>query len=231
MLAYLRSNWKSLSAMLVVVVMLRSFVFGLCFVPTGSMMPTINPGDLVFVTNYDYGYSTYSLWPFAVTDKIFDGRIYAKAPARGDIVVIRRKNEPRLLKRLIGLPKDKIQFANGKMLVNDVVVQKEFLGSFIANDGTITHRYKEVLDGKSYTTHEKDKRPEDHINSKIYLVPNGHYFLLGDNRDNSADSRSELGCVSQNLLIAKARLVLIPTAKSFNPKNWNISRFFTSLLS
>ncbi len=193
------------------------------------MRPTINPGDFILATKYDYGYSTYSAWPFRLPEKTFKSRLLAKTPARGDIVVVRRKNEPRLIKRLVGLPGDKIQFINGKMLVNNVMIKKEFLHCVASRSRTIESLYRETLDSNSYSIYEEEVRPKEHLNSRAYFVPPKCYFLLGDNRDNSADSRASLGCVSEKFLIAKAKFVIISTNNSFNPKNWNFKRFFTNL--
>ncbi len=221
-------KWSLFILLLMVVVCARSLVFEFFFVPTGSMIPTIKPGDFIFATKYDYGYSTYSAWPFRLPEKTFSTRICAKTPSRGDIVVIRRKNEPRLIKRLIGLPGDKIQFINGKMFINDLEITKQCLHPFVHKGRTI-ECFRETVDNKSYTIYEEDVRPYHHLNSRLYVVPSKCYFLLGDNRDNSADSRGALGCIPEKFLIAKAKLVIISTSNSFNPLNWHLKRFFTSL--
>ncbi len=220
-------QFGSLALLLLIVVFTRSLVFEFFRIPTGSMEPTIAPGDFILATKYDYGYSTYSAWPLRLPEKTFSQRIYAKIPARGDVVVIR--SEPRLIKRLIGLPGDKIQFINNKLFINGVAAKKEFLHSFINKAGLIEHSYRETIGNRSYTIYETEKRPSSHINSQIYLVPQQCYFLIGDNRDNSADSRGHLGYVPEKLLVAKAKFVIISTSNSFNPTNWQIKRFFTNL--
>jgi signal peptidase I len=220
-------RFGSLALLLLIVICARSLFFEFFRIPTGSMEPTIAPGDFLLATKYDYGYSPYSAWPLALPEKTFSKRIYAKAPVRGDIVVIR--TQPRLIKRLIGLPGDKIQFINSKMFINGVAVKKEFLHSFINKEGLIKHSYKETIGNQSYTIYESENRPSVHVNSQVYLVPKQCYFLLGDNRDNSADSRSTLGYVEEKLLVAKAKFVIIATSNSFNPTNWQVRRFFTNL--
>ncbi len=222
-------KWKFFILLLLIVIFARSLVFEFFFVPTGSMRPTINPGDFIFATKYDYGYSTYSAWPFRLPEKTFSSRIFTKPPARGDIVVIRRKNEPRLIKRLVGLPGDKIQFINGKMFINNVAIKKEFLEPLISQNKNLRFAYRETLDKNSYTLYEEEVRPQQHLNSRTYFVPTKCYFLLGDNRDNSADSRAALGCVPEKFLIAKAKFVIAATNNSFDPRNWSFKRFFTNL--
>ena len=185
----------------------RSLLFEPFNIPSGSMIPTLLVGDYLFVSKYSYGYSRYS-FPFGIA--LFDGRIFETPPERGDVAVFRQpQNESvAFIKRIVGLPGDRIQFVNGALRINDVAVNRDRKGLATASDGYNVIRfvvYQETLpNGKSYLIQE---RSDDDLldNTNVFLVPEGHYFMVGDNRDNSRDSRTTaVGMVPAENLIGRA---------------------------
>jgi signal peptidase I len=185
----------------------RSLLFEPFNIPSGSMIPTLLVGDYLFVSKYSYGYSRYS-FPFGMAP--FDGRIFETPPERGDVAVFRQpQNESvAFIKRIVGLPGDRIQVVNGVLRINDVAVNRDRKGFATASDGYNVIRfavYQETLpNGKSYLIQE---RSDDDLldNTNVFLVPEGHYFMMGDNRDNSRDSRTtSVGMVPAENLIGRA---------------------------
>ena len=185
----------------------RSLLFEPFNIPSGSMIPTLLVGDYLFVSKYSYGYSRYS-FPFGMAP--FDGRIFETPPDRGDVAVFRQpQNESvAFIKRIVGLPGDQIQVTDGVLRINDVAVNRVRKGFATASDGYNVIRfavYQETLpNGKSYLIQE---RSDDDVldNTNVFLVPEGHYFMMGDNRDNSRDSRTtSVGMVPAENLIGRA---------------------------
>ena len=185
----------------------RSLLFEPFNIPSGSMIPTLLVGDYLFVSKYSYGYSRYS-FPFGVAP--FDGRIFESQPERGDVAVFRQpKNETvAFIKRIVGLPGDRIQVTDGVLRINDVPVIRSKKGFATATDGYNVIKfvvYEETLpNGRSYVIQERsDNDMLD--NTSVYEVPLGHYFMMGDNRDNSRDSRAaSVGMVPAENLIGRA---------------------------
>ena len=185
----------------------RSLLFEPFNIPSGSMIPTLLVGDYLFVSKYSYGYSRYS-FPFGMAP--FNGRIFETPPERGDVAVFRQpQNESvAFIKRIVGLPGDRIQVTDGVLRINDVAVNRVRKGFATASDGYNVIRYavyQETLpNGKSYLIQE---RSDDDVldNTNVFLVPEGHYFMMGDNRDNSRDSRTtSVGMVPAENLIGRA---------------------------
>ena len=177
---------------LIVALIVRTFLFQAFSIPSGSMEATLLVGDYLFVSTYSYGYSHYSLpfVPFA-----FSGRILGSEPNRGDVVVFRLPIDDQVnyIKRLIGLPGDRIQMVNGQLRINGVAVQREQAEDYIDNDEgpypILVRRWRETLpNGVSYYTLDRVEN-SDYDNTRVYVVPPGHYFMMGDNRDDSNDSR------------------------------------------
>jgi signal peptidase I len=196
---------------LIIALIIRTFLFQPFNIPSGSMKETLLVGDYLFVSKYTYGYSRYSI-PFS--PPLFSGRIWAGNPERGDIVVFRlpRDDSTDYIKRVIGLPGDKIQMIDGVLHINGEPVKRERIDDFIENEEgrtTRVKRWRETLpNGVSYTTLDLiDKGFYD--DTQVYEVPPGQYFMMGDNRDNSTDSRvlSQVGFVPFQNIVGKAQII------------------------
>jgi len=185
----------------------RSLLFEPFNIPSGSMIPTLLVGDYLFVSKYSYGYSRYS-FPFGIAP--FNGRLFESTPEPGDVAVFRQpQNESvAFIKRIVGLPGDRIQVKGGILQINDVAVTRTQKGYATASDGYNVIRftvYEETLpSGRSYLIQERsDQDPLD--NTAVFEVPEGHYFMMGDNRDNSRDSRTtSVGLVPAENLVGRA---------------------------
>jgi signal peptidase I len=192
----------------------RTFLFQPFNIPARSMMPTFLVGDYFFVSKYTYGYSQFT-WPFS--SQPFSGRIWRSDPARGDVIAFfsPKDNSTVYVKRVVGLPGDRIQMKQGLLHINDVPVARERLADFNGGEPcgervlTGTKRWRETLpNGVSYETLDcVDNGFYDNTNS--YAVPGGQYFVLGDNRDNSTDSRvlTAMGYVPLENIVGRAAMI------------------------
>ena len=234
-------NIKTLFYALIIALIIRSFFFQPFYIPSSSMEPNLLVGDRLFVSKYSYGYSRHSL-PFS--PKIYDKRVFEKEPQRGDIIVFKTPADNRTdyIKRLIGLPGDVIQIIEGNLYLNNVLIQKNKLEiTFSINCGKEileTDVYEEVLpNGTKYIA--AYRRVGKMKNSDRFIVPENHYFFMGDNRDCSKDSRflSSVGYVNFNNLIGKAQIIFFSNNKKkhsfFKFWKWNetlrINRFFKKI--
>ena len=157
--------------------------------PSASMVPTLLVGDYLFVSKYSYGYSYHSL---PLSPRLFKGRLFQTSPDRGDVAVFKlpSDNDTDYIKRVIGLPGETIHMKQGRLYINGTVVKRERIENYIDENGRSLPRFIETLpNGRRHEILEigGDNAPLD--NTREYRVPPGHYFMMGDNRDNSADSR------------------------------------------
>jgi signal peptidase I len=233
---------KTIVYALLIALFLRVLFFQPYTIPSASMEPNLYEGDYIIVSKWTYGYSKHSI-PFS--PPLFEGRVFGKDPARGDIVVFKlpRDDKTDYIKRVIGLPGDKVQMRANKLYINerpvqDVVVSRtEMADMFGLRSAT---QLRETLPGgKSFMT--QDFGPGGELDdTPVYEVPAGHYFMMGDNRDNSIDSRVEMsagvGMVPAENLVGKAEIIMFswtPGASLFNPVSWfanvRFSRFFKIL--
>ena len=186
---------------LAIALVIRTLLFQPFNIPSGSMIPTLLIGDYVFVSKYAYGYSNYSM-PFG--PDLFSGRLVASPPKRGDVAVFKfpRDNETDYIKRVVGLPGDRIQMLEGRLYINGVVVPREQIARAHTEDregrDIEVPTYKETLPGGvEHTIIEIEGDHGVNDNTELFVLPPDHYFMMGDNRDNSSDSRlaPELGGV------------------------------------
>jgi len=203
---------------LLIALVIRTFLFQPFNIPSGSMKETLLVGDYLFVSKYSYGYSAYSL-PFS--PPIFTGRIFGSPPDRGDVVVFRlpRDDSTDYIKRVIGLSGDRIQMINGLLHINGQPVKRERIDDYIETEegdrAIRVKRWRETLpNGVSYTTLDlQDNGFYD--NTQEYVVPPGQFFMMGDNRDNSTDSRvlSQVGYVPFANLVGRAQIIFFSVAE------------------
>ena len=234
---------KTVAYALLIALFLRVLFFQPFTIPSASMEPTLLEGDYIIVSKFSYGYSRHSI-PFS--PPLFKGRIMERAPERGDIIVFKLPRDGRTdyIKRLIGLPGDRVQMRQGRLWINGKeVVDKELPPVMIDSGYGFTRnvqRFQETLPGgRTFITY--DFGPDGDVdNTPTFVVPEGHYFFMGDNRDNSLDSRvpAEIGVgfVPAENLVGKAQIILLswnPGASLFKPWTWVLnarpSRFFNIL--
>lgn len=205
---------------LLLAVIIRTLLFQPFSIPSGSMRPTLLEGDYLFVSKFAYGYSRYSI-PFG--PDLFDGRILAGEPERGDVAVFKLPSNPRIdyIKRVVGLPGDRIQMVNGELIINGEKVQRELVGQIQDRDVTEVAQpvdvYIETLpNGVSYRTLDLVQNGGAD-NTREFVVPDGNYFMMGDNRDNSADSRSLVGFVPLENFVGRANIIFFSIANGASP--------------
>jgi signal peptidase I len=202
----------------------RTFIFQPFTTPSGSMLPTLEIGDTFIASKYAYGYSRYALPPFIYRGVAFlpEGRILSFAPKRGDVIIFKLPRDPQTdyVKRVIGLPGDRIQMIGGRLYINGAIVEREPIAPYTIA-GTLgkpldAARYIETLPGGS--RHEIIEIEGDKgflANTPVFETPPGNYFAMGDNRDNSTDSRippekGGVGFVPRDDLVARAERVIFP---------------------
>jgi signal peptidase I len=216
---------------------IRTLLFQPFSIPSGSMRPTLLEGDYLFVTKWAYGYSRHSL-PFS--PDLFEGRIWDASPERGDVVVFKFPPDPSIdyIKRVIGLPGDRIQVRDGVLHINGEPVRRELVGTVDDIDITEVRGpveiWRETLpNGVSFNTLDLTKNGVGD-NTREFVVPEGHYFMMGDNRDNSTDSRFNVGFVPHENLVGRANIIFFSISGGASPLEiWRwpgelrLSRIFT----
>ena len=225
-------NIKTLIGALLIAILIRSLIIQPFYIPSSSMEPNLLVGDRIFVSKFSYGYSKHS---FPFSPNFSNKRFLSKEPTQGDLVVFKTPSDNRTdyIKRLIGLPGDEIQFINGELFINKIKIKRKKIDNIFqircGNFSLETNTYIETLPNgtEHLVTYNKKGSLQ---NTKIYKVPNNHYFLMGDNRDCSKDSRflEEVGYVKKLNLVGKAKIIFFSndTKKNSMLKFWNIHKSF-----
>ena len=210
--SWIKSNLLTLFYALVIALIIRTFLIQPFFIPSSSMEPNLLVGDRLFASKFDYGYSKHS-FPFSLGP--ISNRIFSNVPDRGDVIIFKPPHTNLdYIKRLIGLPGDRIEVQNGNLIINSNSLEYENIreDSKVLKNGRVIKIdvLKETLpNGISYEIYNcLDGSPGD--NTKEFVVPENHYFFMGDNRDNSNDSRF-WGTVEFNRLVGKAQIIFFST--------------------
>ena len=212
------SNFKSVILAILIALIIRSFVFEPFNIPSGSMKPNLLVGDFIFVSKWSYGFSRHSL-PFSIP--LIPNKIFQKVPERGDVVVFKtpENNRTDYIKRVIALPGDKIRVTNGIIFINNTEIYRKKLDDFIDTDLNVNNKrvrkYKEFFfDLEINILDITDNGIAD--NTREFIIPDDHFFVMGDNRDNSQDSRfiNSVGFIPYENLVGKARFIFFSLENS-----------------
>jgi len=233
-------NLKTVFLAIFIALLIRSFFLEPFRIPSGSMYPTLLVGDYLFVSKYTYGYSRYS---FPAGLPLFKGRVWYSEPQRGDVAVFRFPKNPStdFIKRIIGLPGDKIQVKNGRLYINDTLVEREEKKRYVVDEYVdmpeFYHQYAETLpNGRKHRIIEISDNERIVDNTEEFVVPEDAFFVMGDNRDRSDDSRISVGFVPKENLVGKARFIFFShndKGEIYKPWTWyravRWSRFFKGI--
>lgn len=239
-------NFISIVWAILIALAIRTLIFEPFSIPSGSMKPNFLVGDYLFVSKYPYGFSNTSilLEPNMIKDRILE----FEKPKPGEVIVFKPSHDHyeafidrvmgiNYIKRLIGMPGDKIQVKSGILYINNEPVKRKEAGIFVDTDGSVLKKYIETLPNNVsyFILEESDNKPWD--NTEIYIVPEGHYFFMGDNRDHSIDSRfmnGPIGYVPCDKLVGRAEMIIFSNPKSLLnllewPFSFNAGRFFVKV--
>ena len=211
-------NIRSIFLAIFIALLIRSFIFEPFNIPSGSMKPNLLVGDFIFVSKWSYGYSKHSL-PFSIP--IIPKKIFSKSPKRGDIVVFKTPEDNRTdyIKRIIGLPGDKIRVINGEILLNNKKIYRKKTNDFLDTDNNSSiKRIRKYIEYHEELNFEVLDIVDNGIadNTELFTVPESHFFVMGDNRDNSQDSRFKqtVGFIPFENLVGKARFIFFSLENS-----------------
>jgi signal peptidase I len=212
----IKDNLRTIISAILIAFFIRTFLLQPFTIPSGSMLPNLLVGDYLFVSKYSYGYSKYSI-PFS--PNIISGRLFGRKPTRGDVAVFRLPKDTSIdyIKRIIGLPGDTVKVLKGVVYVNNRPLDQ----SLFETDYKYYKYYNpdkvliESIEDKSYVTLNLDSESIGD-NTGTYIVPKNHYFMMGDNRDNSLDSRfiEQVGYVPYENLIGRAEFLFFSSDRS-----------------
>lgn len=236
---------KTIVYALLIAGVFRTFLFQPFWIPSGSMKSTLLVGDFLFVSKYSYGYSRHS-FPFSAAP--FEGRIFARTPERGDVIVFKHpRTGADFVKRLVGLPGDRVQMIEGVLHVNGVAAPQQAAPDFLEPaapglacidfpriDGDVFCRklaFTETLDGSEHVILQADATRASSVNNtREFTVPEGNFFFIGDNRDNSNDSRQAVGMVPFDNLVGRAEIIALSFGGAFwEVWDWRADRFFVRI--
>jgi signal peptidase I len=218
-----KKNFVQIFYAIIAALIIRSFLYEPFSIPSGSMYPNLKVGDYLFVSKFSYGFSKHSL-PFSIP--LIPGRIFYEEPERGDIIVFKthEDNTTDYIKRLIGLPGDKIRLESNKIFINGIVIDRVFQKNEKYKFFDVQKIKENLPNNKNYNVYEFVKSPTilntDNFNEVV--VPKDSFFVLGDNRDNSQDSRY-IGFIPKKNLVGRAEIVFV----SFDTKIGSIFKFWT----
>ena len=230
------SNIKSILLAIFIALLIRSFIAEPFNIPSGSMKPNLLEGDFLFVSKWSYGFSKHSL-PFSLP--LIPGRIFSKMPERGDVIVFRTPtdNKTNYIKRVIGIPGDKIRMVNGHIEINGNLILKKITAYFIDTRNYQNERKRTYIEYffdkeiKVLDTEDYVGRPD---NTELFIIKDGHFFVMGDNRDNSSDSRI-IGSIPIINLVGKAQFIFfsLDNSRFYEiwkwPKSIRFDRIFKSI--
>jgi signal peptidase I len=230
---------KTVGIVVGIVAFVQTLLFQPFRIPSSSMEGSLEVGDYLFVSKYSYGYSAYSI-PFWSPAHAAEGRVLEGDVTRGDVVVFRLPSDPTqdYIKRVVGLPGDHLQVLNGVLHINGKAVELKKIDDRVeqTEDGTEIHvsRYMETLpNGVEHVVLNRDDESR-FDNTEEFVVPAGHYFMMGDNRDNSNDSRGDVGYVPASNLVGRAQVIFFShdgSAAWWQLWKWPFAVRYTRLLN
>ena len=203
-------NVRTIVYAVLIALVVRTFAYEPFNIPSGSMLPTLLVGDYLFVSKFSYGYSRHSL-PLSLP--LIPGRVLFSEPERGDVAVFKlpTDNKTDYIKRIVGLPGDEIQMRGGRLYINGVVTERTRTDPYLVEDFGRTLRVPQFVEtlpgGRAHMILEASGDEGQFDDTRVFKVPPRHYFAMGDNRDNSLDSRASVGFIPAENLIGRAEFL------------------------